>query len=60
MTSLILASLAFARLQSLLPDHELRRQLFYAAARVAVPIGFVLVLLLAGAPDGAVPLAAVH
>lgn len=52
MTSLILASRVFARFQSLLPERELRQQLAVAAVRVAVPIAFVLALLLVGAPHG--------
>ncbi|MGD9945658.1 MAG: hypothetical protein AB7L76_16855 [Burkholderiaceae bacterium] len=64
MTSLILASrfLSSSRLlayfRSLLPEPALRQLLFIAAVRTAVPIGFVLILLLIGAPDGAAPLLA--
>ena len=48
----------FARIQSFLRDRELRAQLVVAFAKAAAPIGLVVALLLAGAPEQPVPLVA--
>jgi hypothetical protein len=48
----------FTRIQSFLRERELRAQLVVAVVKAAAPIGLVLALLLAGAPEQSMPLVA--